>query len=436
MEKSVLQFPFKVLSKYLFFRRSQRWTLEQLHEYQDLRLRKLVRHAASRVSYYREVFRNAGLQATEFHGRKDMEQLPLLEKETVRTRTHELTADNAEKYGINWDSTSGSTGTPLHFISDNGLQSAKIGALLRSYNWAGYRIGARTLSMQSYYFPNCDQHYHPIYNVLRFDSNQLRKNSLLNLITSINKYRPSLFMGFPFDLVMLAETVRETDQRIHHPRAIITYGETLSPRKRKILEQTFGCRVCNFFSLHEGAAMISECEQGSLHLIDDFAYHEIIDKEGKTMRQGGTGTLVGTSYFNFAMPFIRYHIGDRVTLAEPGQTCPCGRPLPVIREILGKQCDFIETPDGRFLGAVMSHAIDNARGVVCSQCVQRSLTEIEIRLVIDRSFSEFSQTALERGLRKRLGNAVKLDFRIVDQLEKTAGGKTPFIISQIGHKYI
>jgi radical SAM superfamily enzyme YgiQ (UPF0313 family) len=70
-------------------------------------------------------------------------RVPFLDKETVRTHKKELLADNANKFGITPDSTSGSTGTPLHFVLDNSVQANKIAALLRSYHWAGYFFGKK-----------------------------------------------------------------------------------------------------------------------------------------------------------------------------------------------------------------------------------------------------------------------------------------------------
>ena len=46
---------------------------------------------------------------------------------------------------------------------------------------------------------------------------------------------------------------------------------------------------------------------------------------------------------NFAMPLIRYAIGD---LAEVGAACPCGRTLPVLRRVLGRTRDMLVLPSG------------------------------------------------------------------------------------------
>ncbi len=425
----------KYVERFFFYRGSQRWNRERLESYQDEKLRCLIRHAGEHVPYYRNLFKEIGLNHREFKGHEELGKIPLLDKEIVRTRQKELIADSANKYGIIWESTSGSTGTPLHLIVDRATQANKISALLRSYQWAGYRLGKKTFSLQSYYLEDSDYEYKPYFNVLRFDSNRLKKESALGVLDRINKFKPKFYMGFPFDLLTFSKFAEEEGRTIPTPDAMVTYGETLSDHKRRALEDAYGCGVFDYYSQHEAVAMIAECEHHRRHLIDDFACHEIVDENGGDASHTGKGELIGTGLYNYAMPLIRYRTGDEVILESDTPKCPCNRSYPIVREIIGKQCDYIETPDGRFLGAVMSHSIDNGRGVVMSQCIQDALDHVDINLVVDSSYNDDSQQALERDLRKRLGTEIKIDFHLVPQLEKRPGGKTPFILSKIGHNY-
>jgi phenylacetate-CoA ligase len=346
-----------------------------------------------------------------------------------------LIADNAAKFGVFWESTSGSTGTPLHVIVDRGARSNKLTALIRSYQWAGYAFGKKTFSMQSYYLED-DYEYKKFFQVLRFDSNRFKKDSAVRVSEQINRFKPKFFMGFPFDLLMLGRFAAEEDLSIYRPDSMVVYGETLSAQKRAALEAAYGCRVFDYYSQHECSSMIAECEHHSLHLIDDFSYHEVVDAEGRDASKRGYGELVGTGFYNYAMPLIRYRTRDDIRFDPESTTCPCGRRFTVIKEIVGKQCDYIETPDGRLLGAVMSHSIDHGQGVVVSQCVQDALDHITVNLVVDESYGDASERALESDLRKRLGADMCIDFKIVPQLEKRPGGKTPFILSKIGHDYV
>lgn len=424
-----------LVRQYVFYQCSQRWSRAKLEAYQDDRLRQLVRHAGKHVPYYRKLFGEISLDPNTFRGREDMHRIPLLDKETVRTHQQILIADNAARFGIVWESTSGSTGTPLHVIVDRGARANKLTALLRSYQWAGYKFGKRTFGLQSYYLKESDYQYNRLYRVLRFDSNRFKRASAVVVIEVLNRLKPKFYMGFPFDLLMLSRFAAEDGAVIPKPDSMVTYGETLSKGKREALESAYGCPVFDYYSQHECTSMIAECERHSLHLIDDFAYHEVVDEREQYLTSSGTGELVGTGFYNYAMPLIRYRTRDNIVMNQDQTACSCGRSFTIIKEIVGKQCDYIETPDGRFLGAVMSHSIDNARGVVVSQCVQDALHHIYVNLVVDKNYSDDSQEALERDLRKRLGEEMKIDFHLVSQLERRPGGKTPFILSKIGHVY-
>jgi len=420
---------------YVFFRRSQRWSRKDLQEYQNAKLRELVRHAGEHVPYYRDLFKEIGLDPLTFRGREDISRIPLLDKETVRTRQREFVADNAERFGVNSDSTSGSTGTPLELVIDNGAKYSKLAALLRCYQWAGYSFGKKTFSLTSYHFADKSFEYKKLFRVFRFDSNKLGKKSALEAVGILNAVKPRFYMGYPFPLVMLANFAAEEGLKIHSPDSMVTYGETLSRGRRERLEAGYGARVFDFYSLHECAAMISDCEFGTRHWMDDFAYNEIVDDQGEDAFESGTGELVGTGLFNYAMPLIRYKIRDQVQVDNTGRICQCGRNLGVVEEIIGRQNDFIQTPDGRFLGNVLEHSMDKARGVISSQVVQDSVDHLYVNLVIDESFTDQSVRAIESGLRKRVGEKMRIDFKRVPELERNKAGKTPFMISKIGHAF-
>ena len=426
----------RITKRYLFYLYSQRWIREQLVDYQDKKLRHLIRYAGKYVPYYRKLFKSINFDPEKFRGSVDMNKIPLLDKEIVRTHKNEFISDIARKFVYHWESTSGTSGTPLHLIVDNSTEANKIAALLRCFKWAGYTIGKKAFSLQSYYLKDKVWEFKRFYNVLRFDSVKLGKDSAVKVIKQINVLKPKFFMGFPFDLLILSQFAAEEGLSIHTPDSIVAYGETLSKSKKDLLESAYGCKVFNFYSLHESNAMIAECEHRNLHLIDDFAFHEIVDEKGNDTLKKGEGELIATGLYNYVMPLIRYKTRDRLILENEKISCKCGRNFRIVKEIIGKQCDYIETPDGRLLGSVMSHSIDNAKGVVCSQCIQDTIDHLYINIVIDDTFNDDSQKALEEGLRKRIGNEMKLDFKVVTQLEKSEGGKTPFIMSKIGNKYI
>ena len=437
--RSILEIKYlpQVLLTYLFYSRSQWWDSKKFEKYQDKMLIKLIKHAAINVPYYRKLFKEINFSVHDFRGRIDIHKIPLLDKEIVRTRHDEFIADNAKTYGINFDSTSGSTGTPLQLIIDNKTKINKISALIRSYKWAGYSFRKKAISIQSFSFDGSAPviKYFPLYNLLRIESKKISNETGKEIIKVMNDYKPKVVMGYPFPIFWLGQYSEKNNLEIVPIKSVITAGEQLSKKRRELIKNTYKCSVYDFYSLHECSAIISECEYGAKHIAEDFAYNEVLDDEGNDASKSGIGELVGTSFYNYAMPLIRFRTRDNVIL-EKGKKCKCGRQFRIINEILGRQNDFIETPDGRFLGNVMEHSIDRAKGVISSQCVQDAIDHIYINVVADKDFSEDSMKEIEKGVKRRIGDCFKIDFKIVDQLEKNKGGKSPFVLSKIGNDYI
>ena len=254
------------------------------------------------------------------------------------------------------------------------------------------------------------------------------------MVNMMNTIRPDMIIGYPFTILMISRFAQENGIPLNPVGSIVTAGETLSENRRRGLEEAYRCEVFDFYSHHEDVVLVSECREHTKHVHEDFSYCEVVDGSGGAAADG-TGELVGTGLYNYAMPLIRYRTGDTVVF-EPGKRCRCCREFRAVKEIVGRQNDYLETPDGRFLGNVLEHSVDNARGVVLSQCVQDAVDHIYINIIADETFSEDSKKEFEKGLRVRLGNEIRIDFKVVSELERTKSGKTPFILSKIGHNFV
>jgi phenylacetate-CoA ligase len=266
---------------------------------------------------------------------------------------------------------------------------------------------------------------------LNFNSVKLTKDSALRVLKEINKLKPEVYCGYPFCLIMISKIAHDEKVEIPLGRYIIVTGETTSENNRKILENTYGGKVFDVYGMTENAVMIAECEYVNKHVIDDFAYHEFVDDNGNILETEGRGEIVGTSYYNYAMPLIRYMTRDYVTQKPCNEVCKCGRNFRIVQQIEGRKDDFIKTPEGRFLRMVHL-ALTLGQGIVVSQYVQDASDHMYINIVPGMDFEKDSLKEVEKALRLRVGNSIGIDFKIVSELEKTRSGKTPFIISKIG----
>lgn len=413
--------------------KSQNWSLEKLQQYQDEQLIKLIKHSAVHVPYYKKLFKEINLDVENFNGREDLKKIPYLDKDTLRKHFDDFIADNAEDYGMNWDSTSGSTGKPLKLLMSDASIINKKAASFRAYKLTGYKFRDKTFSIQSYKHDKDTTYVHEkLSNTFKFDAKKLSLDYAKTVSEMLKKEKPKFLVGYPFALFQLGQFLKQAGEPITKVKGIITAGETLSKARRQGIEEMFGAKVFDYYSHHEAVALITECERQEKHLNEDFAYNEFIQHEG----DGNIATLVGTGFFNYGMPLIRYKVDDLIELYDNDTQCDCGIAFRKIKRIIGRQNDFIKTPDGRVLGNVLEHAIDRAKGVVSSQCVQDKIDHVYLNLIVEKDFNESSFDLIREDLQKRIGTSIGVDFKIVQELEKSKSGKTPFVLSKIGNSYI
>ena len=129
-----------------------------------------------------------------------------------------------------------------------------------------------------------------------------------------------------------------------------------------------------------------------------------------------------TSLRNFATPLIRYVIRDRAIRGGP---CPCGRSLPTLRRIMGRERNMARRPDGSCAYPPLGVGSFWQHGPVAQfQFIQHAVDDIEVRLAVTRPATIDEEQALAAAIRTMLGHPFPLRFSYFDQaLPPAPGGK-------------
>jgi len=143
------------------------------------------------------------------------------------------------------------------------------------------------------------------------------------------------------------------------------------------------------------------------------------ERDGKIVCEE-IGEVVGTTFLNRAMPLIRYRVGDTITL-NSSSACSCGRAFPIVKSIHGRTDDTLHTPEGVPRGR-LSHVFKGLRYVKEGQIIQDRPDHLRILVVADGSAQEDIEL-LRRRIGKYFGLNMKVDFRIVVEIPRTAAGK-------------
>ena len=203
----------------------------------------------------------------------------------------------------------------------------------------------------------------------------------------------------------------------------VTFGaENVFSHQVDAIKKAFGVRPTQHYGLVEAVANISECEHGKLHVDEDFSAVEFVPQIN------GTYKLLGTNFWNPAMPLIRYDTDDVVTLDPDG--CRCGRPGRVVREIDGRIEDYILLKDGSKV-AQMDSIFKELTNIKAAQFYQDRPGAFTLRIVKGKDYSKSDERTLLSRIFARVGSDTEVTFDYVDDLERSSGGKIRLFINKL-----
>ena len=140
--------------------------------------------------------------------------------------------------------------------------------------------------------------------------------------------------------------------------------------------------------------------------------------------------LVVTDLTNYAMPFIRYQVGD---IAVPdSKACPCGRSLPLVRDIKGRLSDVIVTPDRGYIFADdIVEVFYPMSEVKQFQVIQQSLRAITVKIVKNDGVGPEIDDFVQNQIQKAVGSDMKVSLEVVEDIPRLSSGKHRICISQV-----
>lgn len=408
---------------------ANQWKSEAfLKSYQAQKLRRVLSHSLENVPYYRDLFRRVGISGVTDADESLLSRIPGLTKEMLRDNFTRLTSDRVERFVPLLTSTSGSTGGAIDFYVDKTSNVLEFVFYWRAWGWAGYRLGDSFAELSAQHFTPYEERGHLICDReiltrrVLVNSLLISRKNLDRYIEMFRKFKPKFLKGLPTNLYMLALVFSTSRTHGISFRAVFSQGENLLEHQRRLIEEVFSTTVYDFYGHMERTVAITQCEFGSYHVHMDYGIAEFLPPERDLEYPCGDDEAIaeisGTSLHNFAMPLIRYRTGDLVRLYKEPKSCACGRTFPLVKGIIGRDCDTIVTPDGRAVTALYV-ALDRTAGLALGKVVQEKRDSIVVR-VAPAEGGAYSDEELRANLVEFLGDSMKIQI-VHEQLEKIRG---------------
>ncbi|BCM24266.1 hypothetical protein ZMTM_05250 [Methyloradius palustris] len=245
--------------------------------------------------------------------------------------------------------------------------------------------------------------------------------------------KPDYLISLPSNLIALVQYAKEHEIVLPKVKEIRTVGETVTSASRNFIETYWQTKVVDIYTCEEAGYLALQCpETGNYHVQSESIFLEIVNKDGNPCAVGEVGQVLITTLHNFVTPLIRYEVGD---MAEFGELCSCGRGLSVIRKIHGRKRNRLMLPDGQSLFPYLGEHGDIARltGVKVRQfqCIQHTLEDIELKLVVERDLNSKEQAAVTKKMQNNLGYPFNIRFSFHDDIPRGPTGKFEEFMSNI-----
>jgi len=246
------------------------------------------------------------------------------------------------------------------------------------------------------------------------------------------RLEPDVIEGYPGILAEVGTLWSTLGRRSRSPRLVFPGGELMTPTMRRCITEGLGTRVLDTYGSHEFNMLGWECpESGVMHVCDDNVIVEVL-RDGRAARPGESGEVVVTGLHSYASPYIRYALGDVVTVGP--QDCSCGLPFSTILNVRGRVMDYCVLPNGRhrhhweLIPMTFWDMLWHRR----YQLVQETKHHFVLRVVLDASPPPADADHLERCIHEKLGSDATFRIDYVSDLESGPVGKRRLCRSEVG----
>ncbi len=416
-------------------------TVRALHEE---RLTALLRHAWATTDYYRDVLARAGV-VRDGGAAVDLARfgdVPFLTKDIIRDQFDRLTSralpPGRRSYA---NSSGGSTGQPARFLQDNVYWDVNVATKTFHFGWFGKRLGDRELKVWGSEhdllkgredFASRAKAW--LYNRRSEQCYSLPEERVREIVETINRFRPTLIWAYRDGIDVIAKYVNSHGLVTHRPAAVFLGGGTLHPHILEAVARAFNAPAVSMYGSREMGDVACQCpELGGLHVSTNSHKVELVRPDGRPAVDE-EGEIAVTSLHNYAMPFIRYRIGDRAAPA-PGP-CPCGRGFPTIGAISGRTMERLvnargDSVDPTFFIAIIGR-LTNDGFIRRFQVVQEAPDRLTVNIVLeDGADPDQVRARLDAAspkIRLVMGPGCRIDYRFVADIPLTRSGKHPYVV--------
>jgi phenylacetate-CoA ligase len=411
------------------------WDKDKLRRYQEKRLRAVVKYAYNYVPFYHEKFKEVGIRPEDIKSLNDLPKIPLVRKSELKMvppRQRVSLEFDVEK--LKAIRTSGSTGEPFTTYICGREDDWRKAIYMRA------NISCGQKPRDKWVVVTAPHHFHDTTGIQRRLG--IYAQNCISVFMPVEKqvevisgFKPDVLDGYSGALFLIAKEIDKKGLRVIRPRIIFGTADLADEASQRFMEDVYGAPYLDQFGCAEIDRSAWQCpEKVGYHMDIDSVIMEFVDENGEAVSPGERGEVVYTSLFNFAMPLIRYRVGD-VGIPSDDE-CPCGRSLPLMKVVEGRRDSFLVMPNGHLVSPrVFTNAMSRFfESIVKYRIVQKKPDLFEVYIQLKGGVNK---GILADEVAKHLKSVLNPDYdiyvviRFVDDLSISKSGKLMAVVSEV-----
>ncbi len=409
----------------------------KLKEYQFNRLKDLIDYSWKNIEGYKQLWKDYDFHPNSFKSLNDLHLIPFITKEILRKDIDKFT--NHSLPNLRKISTGGSVGIPLIFFQQRKNIFIEKAFIHDIWSKKYPRISPKTKST-ILRGRDIDGIFDidPMHGLI-LSAFEITPQNVKTFIRQIEKYKTPILQAYPSALYVMANIMQDYDLKINHTFDCIMFGsEPLYDFQEELIKGVFNTKISHWYGLGEKIALAGNCEYSDrFHIYPQYGMVEILDKNGKHVKEGQVGEIVGTGFWNYATPFIRYKSMDFAELGA--DKCPeCARNYQLLNKIEGRLQEYIVSKNHKLIALTgVSIICGKFRGVKQFRFYQERAGEIEFKYIKKDNSQTVDESEIHDNLKSKLGEDYNIVVESVNSIERTKQGKLRYLDQKLDiSKYI
>ncbi|MFQ6082630.1 MAG: phenylacetate--CoA ligase family protein [Candidatus Aminicenantia bacterium] len=405
-------------------------SLSELESLQNNKLQKLIHHAYNNVPYYRHLFDSVGLKPYEINSVEDLARIPITSKKQLQNSSlDEIVDRNVNLSKCVRITTSGSTGIPLRLFYTRGDFSTLNMNWIRPLLIYGVKPWHKRLEITG---PHNISNKKKWYNYLGLWNNKMISlfKSPQEWVNMLHYYKPDILYGYSGSLKLLAKYVLDNEIININPKFIFGVSELVDDECRELIYKAFKKKLIDLYGAAEAGCIAWQCKIcNGYHINMDTVIVEFL--QGDQPASPGThGRIIVTNLHSFAMPIMRYELGD---IGIPSkEKSLCERELSLMEVVEGRSDAFVVLPSGNLLSPLFFFGIMKPiKEIEHWKVFQRDIKHLTIFIVPSKDFSSNTINHIKQRVEENIGEKMEIKVELVEKIPVDSSGKVRTVISQV-----